>query len=171
MRLNYTYVFQILNFVILFLLLRRYFFGPVKAYLEQRERYVHDTISAAEADRTRAARLKEESQLELSRARTEAQEIVREARRASEQIQAHARKIATEEASRIVARAREEISREKEQAFREVREHVLDLSVAVASRAIRDALDPETLRQVASQAARDVISGVHASALRGGKVS
>lgn len=171
MRLNYTYVFQILNFIVLFLLLRRYFFGPVKAYLERRERYIRNTISAAENDREHAARLKEEFESELSRARAKAGEITEEARRASEQIRADARKFAAEEAARILARAREEISREKEQAFREVRKQVLDLSVAVASRAVRDALDPETLRQVASVAARDIIEAERAGEVGGGRVS
>ena len=171
MRLDYTYIFQILNFIVLFLLLRRYLFGPVKAYLERREQYIRERISAAENDREHAARLKEELESELSRARAKAREITEEARRASDQVRADARKLAAEEASRIVARAREELAREKERAFQEIRKQMVDLSVTVASQAIRDALDPETLRQVASMAARDIVEAKLGGKVYGGRVS
>ncbi|MGE5594213.1 MAG: F0F1 ATP synthase subunit B [Betaproteobacteria bacterium] len=171
MRLDYTYVFQILNFIVLFLLLRRYLFGPVKAYLDRREQYIRDRISAAENDRNHAARLREELQTELSRARAKAGEIVEQARRASEQIKAEARRMAAEEAARIMTRAREELARQREQALQEIRGQVLDISVAVASQAIRNALDREALRREASAAVRDIVKARPGTKVHGGRVS
>ncbi|MDI7246816.1 MAG: F0F1 ATP synthase subunit B [Bacillota bacterium] len=166
MRLDYTYIFQILNFIVLFLVLRRYLFGPVKAYLERRERFIRERVLAAEADREHAARLRGEIESEISRAREKARGITDEARRASDQIRAEARKLATEEASLIMARAREEIGRERERALQDIRREAVDLSVAIASQAIHDALDAEGLRRLASRAAREI-----AGASPGGKVS
>ncbi len=166
MRLDYTYIFQILNFIILYLLLRRYLFGPVKAYLERREQYIRGRVSAAEGDREHAARLKERLDAELSQARTKARGITEEARRASDAIRADARKLAAEEASRMLARARDELAREKERAIHDIRREAVDLSVAVASRVVRDSLDTEALRRLASAATREIVE-----AKLGGKVS
>ncbi|HHY33478.1 MAG TPA: F0F1 ATP synthase subunit B [Firmicutes bacterium] len=171
MRLDYTYVFQILNFIVLFLLLRRYLFGPVKAYLDRREQYIRDRISAAENDRNHAAKLREELQTDLARARAKAGEIVEQARRASEQIKAEARRMAAEEAARIMTRAREEAARQKEQALQEIRRQAVDISVAVASKVIRSVLDREALRREASAAARDILEATPRTNVHGGTAS
>ncbi|MEW5865562.1 MAG: ATP synthase F0 subunit B, partial [Bacillota bacterium] len=94
MRIDYTYFFQILNFVILFLLLRRYFFGPVKAYLDRREEHVRTLIASAEEDRKAASKLKDDLEREISRAQDEARDIVARARRDADAFRAEARDLA-----------------------------------------------------------------------------
>lgn len=157
MRLDYTYVFQILNFVILFLLLRRYFFGPVKAYLDRREQHIRTLIASAEEDRKAASKLKDDLEREISRARDEARDIVARARRDADAFRAEARDLAAKDASLILARAREELAREKEKAIRDIRKEAVDLSLIAASRVLRESIDGEASRRIASQAIQEIV--------------
>ncbi|MEW6228984.1 MAG: F0F1 ATP synthase subunit B [Bacillota bacterium] len=157
MRLDYTYVFQILNFVILFLLLRRYLFGPVKAYLDRREQHIRTLIASAEEDRKAASKLKDDLEREISRARDEARDIVARSRRDADAFRAEARELAAKDASLILARAREELAREKEKAIRDIRKEAVDLSLIAASRVLRESIDGETSRRIASQAIQEIV--------------
>lgn len=157
MRLDYTYVFQILNFVILFLLLRRYFFGPVKAYLDRREQHIRTLIASAGEDRKAASKLKDDLEREISRARDEARDIVARARRDADAFRAEARDLAAKDASLILARAREELAREKEKAIRDIRKEAVDLSLIAASRVLRESIDGEASRRIASQAIQEIV--------------
>lgn len=157
MRIDYTYFFQILNFVILFLLLRRYFFGPVKAYLDRREEHVRTLIASAEEDRKAASKLKDDLEREISRAQDEARDIVARARRDADAFRAEARDLAAKDASRLLARAREELAREKEKAICDIRKEAVDLSLIAASRVLRESIDDEASRRIAFQAIQEIV--------------
>lgn len=157
MRIDYTYFFQILNFVILFVLLRRYFFGPVKAYLDRREEHVRILIASAEEDRKAASKLKNDLEDEISRSRDEARGIVARARRDADAFRVQARDLAAKDASRILARAREELTCEKEKAIRDIHKEAVGLSLIAASRVLRESVDGEASRRIASQAIQEIV--------------
>lgn len=74
-------VLQIVGFVILFLLLRRYLFRPLLGVMEQREKDIAEGLEAGERARAKLARLDEERESVLGEAREQGRELVRGPRR------------------------------------------------------------------------------------------
>ena len=139
---------QVIGFLILLWLLRRYLFGPVQKMLGQREEEVASSLRAAEEARAARDQLQSEREKLLAEAREEGRQMVQaavqEARTVGEQIQAEARA----EARRLLERARGQIELEQEQALLALREEVADLAIRAASQAILVKLDESTQRKV-----------------------
>jgi F-type H+-transporting ATPase subunit b len=140
-------VLQIVGFVILFLLLRRYLFRPLLGVMEQREKDIAEGLEAGERARAELARLDEERESVLGKAREQGRELVRglvvEGEEARERIVREAR----EEAGGIRQRARETVEFEREEAMIALRQEVVDLALLAASRAVLADLDEEKHRQ------------------------
>jgi len=139
---------QIVGFVILFLLLRRYLFRPLLGVMEQREKEIAEALDAGERARGELARIDEEREGVLGKAREEGREQVRqlvlEGEEARERILRETRK----EAHEIRQRARATVALEREEAMMQLRREVVDLALLAASRAVLGRLDEEKHRQV-----------------------
>lgn len=143
MQFSWTYVFQIVNFVVLFLLMRRWFFRPVAAYLERRQQHVESMLRDAEKARTEAEESRKDYEQRIREASREAQEIVDRAKDYARDLTAQLAEEARREADRIIQAARVEIQSEKERATREIRDQVVDLSLEVARKVLRREVRPD----------------------------
>lgn len=142
MQLGWTYVFQIANFIVLFLLLRRWFWKPVAAYLERRRQHVESLLRDAERARVEAEQSRKDYEERIREAVREAQEIVDRAKDYARDLTAQLTEEARREADRIVQAARAEIQREKERAAREMSDQVVDLTLEVARKVLRREVHP-----------------------------
>jgi len=155
-----TFFVQILAFLILLYLMRRYVFGPAMRVMERRQQYIEDQVATAERTRQEAEALLQEQKNLLAQARSEAQEIIERAKQHSEREAEAILKEARERAERMVEEARAEILREKEQALAELKQQVGALSVMLAAKIIEKELDEreqlalieKTLQQVGDSA-------------------
>ena len=137
----YTAVFQIVNTLILFFILRKILFKPVTAFLDQRRQTVKEALDQAEYDRIEAAKLKSDYELKLQEAREEARAIVE---RATKQAQARQDEIVREarsEAVLIRERAGSDVALQQEQALGYLRDQAADLAVAAAGQILRAEID------------------------------
>ena len=138
---------QIVGFLVLYFLLRRFLFGPVGTMLKAREKEVAEGLQAAEAARQEAERLKLDKDKLISEARDEGrglvQKAVKEAQNARERILAEAQ----QEKEELLVRGRAIIEVERNQAVVELREQVSDLALRAAEKAIRQATDDTAHRQ------------------------
>ncbi|GAB7387895.1 F0F1 ATP synthase subunit B [Bacillaceae bacterium] len=151
-----TMLYQLVLFIILFLLLRKYAFGPLMGVMQKRQEYVESQLAAAEKNRAEAEALLEEQRNVLQQARQEAQQIVERAKKQSE---AEAEKIlasAQQHAERMIEEARAEIEREKEKAVAELRDQVAGLSVLLASKIIEKELNEKEQAQEIEQFLKQV---------------
>ena len=64
--LNSTFFVQILNFVVLLLVLKKFAWGPLTKTLQERSNKIADTIRQADEDRVKASELKSLRSLFLS---------------------------------------------------------------------------------------------------------
>lgn len=144
-------ILQIIAFVALYLVLKRYLFGPLMTTMAGRASEVVEGMEAARKSKEFLAHVEEERERLLSEARDQGRErvrqAVREAEKAREQILAEAR----EEAQHIRARGREVIELEREQALMEVRRVVVDLALMAASRAVLQRMDEKAHRQAVEE--------------------
>jgi len=139
---------QIVGFAILFLLLRRYLFGPLLGVMAQREKEIADALEAGERARVELAHLEEARARVLAEAREEGREQVRQAVREAEEARQRILGEAREEAQQVRQRARESLALERQEAMLALRRQVVDLVLLAARQAVLSRLDEEKHRQV-----------------------
>ncbi|HEX3016204.1 MAG TPA: F0F1 ATP synthase subunit B, partial [Desulfobacteria bacterium] len=76
---------QILSFLILLVVLRKFAYRPLLQVMEKRSQYIEDNIKNAEQMRAEAEAIKTEYQAALKAAKQEAQAIIERATKAGEQ--------------------------------------------------------------------------------------
>jgi F-type H+-transporting ATPase subunit b len=136
------------NFLIIFYLLKRFAFTPIKRVLQERARRVEQGLE--DAKRAEAERIMAEEMYEkrLSEARSEANMIVAGARTREESIVAKAQEKAETEARRIKREAENSAAKERERMEREIHERVADLVVAGVEKLLRENISPEREERV-----------------------
>jgi F-type H+-transporting ATPase subunit b len=149
---------MVFAFVILFLILKKFAFGPIFGMLQARQDKIRGDLDDAEARRNEMVRLQKDYETRLAQiedeARTKIQEATRQAQVAREELLHKAQA----DAQAIVARAREEVEREREIAKAEMRDQIAHLSAQVAGRLIKQTLDPNAHARLVD----DVIAGIGA---------
>lgn len=139
-----TTLYQLVVFIVLFLLLKRYAFGPLLNVMQTRQEQVENDLAQAEKSRKEAEKFLEEQRKEMDKVRREAQEILERSRHTAENQAQELLADAQQESERLLADAQKEIQREKEQALAQLRDQVGALSVMLASKIIEQELDEST---------------------------
>lgn len=133
-------IFQLVAFIILMLLLKKFAFGPLMGIMKEREQHVASEIEVAEKNRAEAAALLEEQRTMLKEARQESLSLIEEAKKHGEKQREEIIVVARQEAERVKESAKREIEQQKEQAMVQLREQVASLSVLIASKVIEKEL-------------------------------
>ena len=124
------------NLLIMFLILKKFLFAPVKAVVAQRQAQVDKLYGDAETDRNAAKDMKQEYEARLATAREEADGLVRNAvvtaQRKGDAIVGEA----SLQASRMKQKAEEEIAMERKQMLMDVRSEISDIAVSIASKVV-----------------------------------
>jgi F-type H+-transporting ATPase subunit b len=147
-----TFIAQVINFIVLFVLLRWLVYPSLLKILAERRERVSRALAEAEAQREEAVRLKEQHLAELQGARAEAQAVIDRAQRvAGEQARALLEE-ARAQAERQRQAVAEEIARERDAAIADLRNEVADLVIAATSKLVRarmnEAADKELVQEL-----------------------
>ena len=132
----WTALFTLLNFIILFLVAKRFLIGPVLAIIETRQKEIDDMYAEAESSKEEAAKLKDEYEEKLERASEESEEIVKSAMRRAKLREEEILREAREQAARTVERAYEQVELEKKRAINEIKSEVSEMAIGIASAVI-----------------------------------
>ncbi len=130
-------------FLLVVVVLGKFAWGPVLALLQEREDFIHRSLSDAKRDREEAElRLKEYAE-KLDTARNEAAAMLDTARRDAERLREDLRQKARAEADTIVRNAERQIELQTQRALQQIRHEAVDLSVMIASKLIQRNLSKE----------------------------
>ncbi|MCS6801547.1 MAG: F0F1 ATP synthase subunit B [Chloroflexota bacterium] len=136
-------VAQLVNFIILFLILRAFLWPRVVGMLDERARRIKESMDRAAELQQQTARAQQEVEAQLQQARQEAQEIVARALQTADRVKAEAESDARRQADALIARARAEIQMERDRAIAELRREFADVTIMAAERVIQQSLDKE----------------------------
>ncbi len=139
----WTLIFTWANLLILFLLMKKFFFKPIKNILKQREDEINSLYEKANSSSTEAEKLKEEYENRLKDAKKEASEIVGGAVKNAEARGNAIVDDAKKEARGILDRAEREIEQEKTAAVNEIKGDISNLAVNIAQKVIEKDLKKE----------------------------
>lgn len=145
----------VINFIILFMLLRLFLYKPVLKMLDERARRTKEAMEMAEATRKQYEEAKTEIQRQIEKGREEAQAIITQAIQTGERLKEEAREEASRQTQEMIERTREEISAERERIVEDLRREFVEISIAAAEKVIRETLDREKHRKLLEETLKD----------------
>ena len=134
---------MLVAFGIVFFVLAKFGFPVIVGMVEKRKQYIDDSLKAAHEANERLVHIKEESESILAKAREEQANILKEAVETRKRIIQESKDQAGVEGNRILEEARKQIQKEKEDAIRDIRLQVSELSIGIAEKILRKNLDDE----------------------------
>ncbi len=162
--INWTLVFNLINFAILLYVLKRLLFKPAIAYLDRRRELIESRMQGAIEGERRAEELVAERMKELAEARGRSVRIIDEARLRSAEMIREAKERAKAEAERIVDEARVRMEEERDRMIAELKDAYAEIAVLGAERVLDREVKIEDHRRLLDQ----LLSEIDDEALRVG---
>lgn len=138
---NWTWVMQLITVLVLFLILKKFFFEKVHNFILKREDTLKDAFDNAESVNRRADEKMENYTRKIAKIEDEGREIIKAAKVKAE---AQAKEIideANQKAGDMVLVAEKEIEREKMRALAEMRTEISTLALLAASKIMEKNLE------------------------------
>lgn len=139
--LSYELVFQIINTIILFIVLRKILFKPVLNIIDARENAIKSDIATGEQAKNEGLALKAEYEKKLAAVKNEGQEIIKQATLRAEQKSEEIISTAKEEATSLKERANKDIAQEKQKVMNELKNDISNIAILAASKVIEKDID------------------------------
>jgi F-type H+-transporting ATPase subunit b len=153
-------VTQILGFLIVLFVLRKYAWGPVLGLLEARREKIRQSFEDIEAQKAEIAKLKAQYEAELktieAQARQRMNEAVAEGQKLAADIEASARERSRQELEKLKG----DVEREYQGARVRFKEEMVTIALGAAERMVRDSLD----RQKQSKLVEDFLTDLDTAA-------
>ena len=146
---------SLINFFILFAILKHFFFGKVKAIIDEREEYINEQMDDAEEATNKARLLAIENERILKQAREEGKKITEEKKRKAEEIYDE---IVLEAKNAIIERAKVEINREREKVEYQLKKEAIDLALELSTKVIEKNIDKEKNKELIDEFFRGIQS-------------
>lgn len=142
---------QWLAIMILFIVLAKLLFNPVREILRKRSQEIETTLDKIEADEKAASQLKADYEDKLKSIKAEADKILAHAHTKAVAREDEIVKAANEEAAKIMQRAHLEIKREQEQMKDDIRREIIDVATIMAEKFVQATLTEEQQRVLVNE--------------------
>ena len=146
------FLFSIITFLVLFLILKHFFFDKVHSFMEARSKDIQDQLDhAAETNRQADQKLADYNE-RIANVETESRAIIKRSR---DEAKVQANLIieeANEEARKTYEHSRTEIEREKLEAQKELKKEIGNLAIMAAEKIMEKELDPEAHQELVEKA-------------------
>jgi F-type H+-transporting ATPase subunit b len=141
---------QILNFIILFILLRLLLYKPILNMLNSRKQKIQASLEYAERVKRDAADQQKEFDRKLEETRREMQAAVAATAQSGEKERETILAQARDDARKMIDQAKSQIEYERKQMLSDLREEVVRLSLLAAQRVVSQSLDDQAHRKLVS---------------------
>ncbi len=132
-----------LVFIIVLVILWKWGFPVIVKMVNDRKKYIDESLQKAHEANEKLANIRIESETMLQEAREKQALILKEAADTRDAIVQKAQDKAKDEGARLMSDAKAEIESEKQNAIREIRAQVAELSVQIAEKILRQKLDSD----------------------------
>lgn len=127
-------------FLIVLAVLWKWGFPAITKMVKERKDYIDDSLRKAHDANEKLANIQKEGESILQEAREKQAEVLKEATATRDAIIAKAENLAKDRSAQLIKDAKAEIEQEKQQAIREIRGQVAELSVKIAEKIVRQQL-------------------------------
>jgi F-type H+-transporting ATPase subunit b len=137
-------VWGVLSFAVLFFVMYKFAYPPVKKAMEARTERIRATLDDADKAKSDAQSLLEEYQRQLADAKSEANRIIEESRQTADQLRKDLIAKAEADALELRQRATADIESAKNRALDELRTQLTTLAIDLAEKVVEHNLDRPT---------------------------
>lgn len=138
---------MLLSFLIVFFLMVKFGFPVITKMVEERKNYIDESLQKAHEANERLAGIQQESERILNEARARQSEILSQAKATGDSIVREACEKAQNEGAKLLLDAKAQIAAEKENALRDIRQTVAELSISIAEKVVRQRLSNDAEQQ------------------------
>lgn len=138
-----AFIFQLITFVLIFILLKKFAFKPIVKLLDQRHKVIEDGVRMGLKMEKEKAKLDETIAKAMRDARVEADKIIATGHKEAREIIREAEKTAQRKAESIIADAEVRINEESEQARRKLEKDIVTLVSDATEAIVGEKVDPK----------------------------
>jgi F-type H+-transporting ATPase subunit b len=149
-------VWSIVVFVILLAVLRKFAWRPILEGLQQREKFIHDSIEEAKHQQQEAEATLKRYMEQINHAREEATAIVEEGRRDAEAVRKRMHEEARAEAHALVERAKRDLAIARDDAIKALYRQSVELSTEIAGKLVKKQLTPQDQQSLIDEALTEI---------------
>ena len=134
---------MVLSFSILAFILGKFGWPVIVSMIEERGNYIEESLKKADEANAALENIKADGERLMAEAKNERLEMLKEASKIKEEMISAAKTQANAEAAKIIENGKESVQLEKDNAIKEIRSQVAELSVTIAEKIIRGELKDE----------------------------
>lgn len=149
---------QVISFIIVALVLRRFAYKPILAVLEERRQRIAEGLLNAEKIKQQLAEAEQRHAEILAKANEQAQKMIDEARESAAHVGERKQQEAITAAEQIIAKAQEASAIERERVMAELKRELGRLVVDTTSKVTGKVLTSEDQRRLQEEASRQIAS-------------
>lgn len=156
LKLDWNLLWTVVNLIILFLLLKKFLFGPVCKIMDEREAKIKADLDTAKEEKEKAKKIREDYEKSIKGAREEATEITKAAKARAEKSAENTVKEAKEQSAKIIKEAQASAVKCKEQALQEAQSEIARLAIMTAGKVAEKNIDAADDEAFAKEFLREV---------------
>jgi len=146
---------QIINFLIIFYILKRYLYRPIFNMLEKRKDAIKEGIKNAEEGKIELERALEKEAKIIKEAQNKAQAIIQDAKNNAQEQAKEIEERAKNQADRMIADAKIQIEIEVKKAEQLLNKHVSDLSIKLLRKSLPKIISNKEQSEIISKAIKE----------------
>ncbi len=147
---------QIVNFLIILYLLKRFAFGPILKLLQERKAKIAESLKNAEETEKLLAETEEKEKEILKKAQAQAQEFLTDAKKQASEIHEAAEASAKVTVEKMIADANKKISLSTDEAEKELEKKITTIAIGILEKSLKGMLDEKDQQKVVERAMKDL---------------
>ncbi|MBI4653063.1 F0F1 ATP synthase subunit B [Candidatus Kuenenbacteria bacterium] len=129
---------QVVNFLLLFFILKKFLYNPVIKMLNERTKKIEKSLKEAKEIEEKRIEIEEQKTKEILKARKEAEQILEKSKEIGEKIKIEMNIEAEQKAQEIILKARQEIKQEKSKAIEDAKGQIADLIILSTEKILKE---------------------------------
>ena len=147
----WTALFTLLNFIALFLVLKKFLWGPVMKMIADRQKEIDDLYADAGEAKEQAQQLRSRYEEEIANAQQTGDQIVKDAVARGQRREEEILRQANEEADAIRRKAQEDIERDKKKAVDDAKGEIAGLALDIAGKVVGQSMNDDAHAELVDQ--------------------
>lgn len=150
---------QVINFLILFYIMKRFLYKPLLEMLKKREGTIKEGLKNAEEARILLEKTAEKEKEVLRRAQEETKKMIALAREKAEVTAKEAEERSKKHADKVIAETKEQLQKEAKETEARITRHVSEIAVKMLERALTGMVDKKEQNEIMEKVAKKIKPG------------
>lgn len=136
LKIDSNLIFIIINIIVLYLILKKFLFGPITAVMEKRKQLIEGGLADARKTQADAAALKSQYEKALNSAEETSRQILEESRKKAKEESSRILAEADRQAKAALEKNQKELLNQKQQMLGEMKDQVAELAMQAADKVL-----------------------------------